>query len=143
MEKKKVLFLCTGNSCRSQMAEGFLKHMTPDEFEVSSAGTDPAQVNPASVRTMQEVGIDISGQKPESVNKYAGTKFDYVITVCGDAKETCPVFPGKYTRIHWDIEDPAKSSGTDGEALTFRVTREIIRDKIEKFSKNKEMQFPL
>ena len=138
MQKKKVLFLCTGNSCRSQMAEGFLKDMAPDEFEVFSAGTDPTQINPASLRTMQEEGIDISDQKSESVNKYVGEKFNYVITVCGSAKETCPVFPGKYTQIHWDIEDPAEKSATNEETSAFRITREIIKEKIKRFLKTEK-----
>jgi arsenate reductase len=108
---KKVLFLCIGNSCRSQMAEGFLKHIAGDKFEVFSAGVKPTIVNPMAMRVMAEVGIDISTHRSKSIMEFMGQKFDYVITVCDKAKQTCPVFPGKYEKIHWYLEDPAEAQG--------------------------------
>lgn len=132
--KIRVLFLCTGNSCRSQMAEGFLKHLGGDKFDVYSAGINPTEVNPLSVKVMNEIGIDISGQISKSVKEFLGQKFDYVITVCDNAKQTCPVFSGKYKKIHWNLEDPAGAQGTDEERLkVFREVRDKMRDKIQHF----------
>ena len=132
--KKKVLFLCTGNSCRSQMAEGFLRHMGGDEYEVYSAGVDPAEVNPLSVKVMEEVGIDISDQVSQSADEFIGKKFDYVVTVCDNAKQTCPVFPGEYKKVHWDLEDPAEAEGTGEEVLrVFRAIRDRIKSNVSEF----------
>ncbi len=128
--KKRVLVLCTGNSCRSQMAEGFLKSFGGD-IEVHSAGTDPAgSVHPYAIAVMKEAGIDISGAKPKSVTTFLGESFDYVITVCDHARETCPVFTGKVgNRIHMGFEDPAGAKGSDEEVLgEFRKVRDKIRD---------------
>lgn len=110
MNRKRVLFLCTGNSCRSQMAEGFLRHMAGDKFEVFSAGVKPTQVNPLAIKVMAEAGVDISKHRSKSVIKFLGKNFDYVITVCDNAKQTCPVFPGEHEKIHWDLEDPVRQS---------------------------------
>ncbi|MCM8831517.1 MAG: arsenate reductase ArsC [Candidatus Omnitrophica bacterium] len=130
MRKLKVLFLCTGNSARSQMAEGFLRHLAGDNFEVFSAGVTPTQVNPLAIKVMQEVGIDISKHRSKSVMEFIKDKFDYVITVCDHAKQTCPIFLGEYKKIHWNLEDPANVEGTEEEKLlAFRITR----DKIKKF----------
>ena len=130
--KKRILFLCTGNSCRSQMAEGLLRHLAGDRFEIFSAGIKPRAVNPIAAEVMSEMGIDISSQRSKSVNKFLGQQFDYVITVCDNAKQTCPVFPGKYKKIHWNLEDPARTQGTKEEKLiTFRKIRDIIKQKIE------------
>ena len=126
---KKILILCTGNSCRSQMAEGFLKAFD-DKLEVYSAGTKPShEVHPKAIQVMQEVGIDLTKNKPESVNKYLNPECDYVITVCGGAKERCPAFTGKVkSRLHIGFEDPADATGTTDEILAeFRK----IRDEIE------------
>jgi arsenate reductase (thioredoxin) len=109
-----VLILCTGNSARSQMAEGLLRHDAGDRFEVWSAGTKPSQLRAEAIAAMREVGIDISGQRSKSVDEFAGRAFDYVITVCENAKETCPILPGTTKRIHWSIEDPAAARGTEG-----------------------------
>ncbi len=128
---KKVLFLCTGNSCRSQMAEGFLKQYP--EFEVFSAGTKPGEiVQPFAIEVMKEVGIDISSHKPEAVQKYLNNEFDYVITVCDGAKESCPVFTGKVAhRLHISFDDP------HGKSMEiFRRVRDEIKAKIDEFSKN-------
>jgi arsenate reductase len=136
MNKKRVLFLCTGNSCRSQMAEGFLRHMAGDKFEVFSAGVKPTQVNPLAIKVMVEVGIDISKHKSKSAMEFIGQQFDYVITVCDNAKQTCPVFPGKYDKIHWDLEDPAEAQGSEEERLAFfRRIRDEIKNNILAFIK--------
>jgi arsenate reductase len=137
--KKKVLFLCTGNSCRSQMAEGFLRHLGGGRYEAFSAGVDPTQVNPLSVKVMREAGIDISGQRSKSADEFLGQAFDYVVTVCDNAKQTCPSFPGKHERIHWDLEDPAEAYGTEEEKATvFRGTRDLIREKVKEFLKDEQ-----
>ncbi len=125
----KILILCTGNSCRSQMAEGFLKSMD-HSLQVFSAGTKPSErVHPFAVKVMNEVGIDISANKSKSVDRFVNESFDYVVTVCDDAKETCPVFIGKVQhRLHMGFEDPAEASGTEEEVLAvFRRIRDEIR----------------
>lgn len=135
MGKKKVLILCTGNSCRSQMAEGFFKEYKRD-WAVKSAGISPSSLNPMAVKVMAEKGIDISGQKSKDVRGFLNESFDYVITVCSNAREACPVFPGKYESIHWDIEDPAFSGRTVEEKLDkFREVRDIIERNILDFIK--------
>lgn len=136
--KKKILILCTGNSCRSQMAEGFLKTLDP-ELEVYSAGTDPSgQVHPKAVSAMQEVGIDISDGYPKSVDRFIDKPFDYVITVCDSARETCPVFTGKVIhRIHIGFEDPAEATGSEEEVMNvFRKVRDEIREQFHAFYQN-------
>ena len=131
---KRVLILCTGNSARSQMAEGLLRHFAGDRFEVFSAGVKPAQVNPLAIAVMKEIGIDISKHKSKSVAGFSGQQFDYVITVCDNVKQTCPVFPGEYQRIHWGLEDPAQAQGTEGEKLNvFREIRDKIKENIAGF----------
>ena len=129
--KKQILILCTGNSCRSQMAEGFLKSFN-DNLEVYSAGTNPAErVNPFAVKAMKEIGIDISSGVAENVDKYISQSFDYVITVCDNAKETCPVFMGNVKhRLHIGFDDPADAVGTEEEVMQVyrRVRDEIKRD---------------
>jgi arsenate reductase len=138
-QKKRVLFLCTGNSCRSQMAEGFLRHMAGDRFEVYSAGVKPTQVNPLAIKVMLEVGVDISKHRSKSAMEFIGQKFDYVITVCDNAKQTCPIFPGKYEKIHWSLEDPAETTGTEEEKLAvFMKTRDKIKENIIAFLKSNE-----
>ena len=139
IQKMKVLYLCTGNSCRSQMAEGFLKYFN-DNLEVYSAGVSPEEnVNPYAVKVMKEEGIDISGGKPKDVADFIDRSFDFVITVCDNAKETCPVFSGKVKeRLHMGFEDPAKASGTKEEILSvFRKVRDEIKDGFHNFHKNR------
>lgn len=127
----KVLFLCTGNSCRSQMAEGFLHHLYGDEHEAHSAGIKPSVVNSYTIQVMGEIRIDISKQRSKSVNEYLGQTFDKIITVCDNAKESCPVFPGKAQRLHWNFIDPASATGTTEEIVkVFREVREQIHSKI-------------
>jgi arsenate reductase len=131
----RVLILCTGNSARSQMAEGLLRHDAGNRFEVSSAGTKPSQVRAEAVAAMREVGIDISGQRSKSVDEFVGQAFNYVITVCDNAKETCPVFPATTKRIHWSMEDPAAAQGSEEERLAeFRRVRDQIRSLLRLFA---------
>lgn len=130
-DKQRVLFLCTGNSCRSQMAEGLLREMFDGHFEALSAGTHPVDVNPHAIHTMQEAGIDISQQTAKSLKAFSGEKIDYVISVCDAASQLCPDFPGSQ-RIHWSIPDPAAATGDESEILdSFRWTRDHLRQRIE------------
>jgi arsenate reductase len=125
----RVLIICTGNSARSQMAEGILRHDGGGAFEVESAGVKPSSVRPEAIQVMHEIGIDISDQRSKSVEEFIGREFDYIITVCDHAKETCPVFPGKANRIHQSFEDPpAAGEGSEEERLEiFRRVRDEIR----------------
>jgi arsenate reductase len=129
---RRVLLLCTGNSCRSQMAEAILRRLGGEEYEVYSAGTRPAEaVHPLAIEAMREAGVDISGQRPKHVNEFVGQKFHRVITVCDAANEACPYFPGA-ERIHWPFEDPARATGTDEERLqVFRRVRLEIKARME------------
>jgi len=132
--KKKVLFLCTGNSCRSQMAEGLLRHKAGDYLEAASAGTEPHAVHPLAVKVMKEIGVDISEHRSKSVKKFLRQEFDYIITVCDRAGESCPVFPGRAEKIHWSLEDPARAEGNEGKKLkVFRQIREELVSLIEDF----------
>ena len=132
--KKRVLILCTGNSARSQMAEGLLRHDAGDRFEVESAGTRPGHVRPEAIAVMDELGIDISGHRSKHVQEFEGQSFDYVLTVCDNAKESCPVFPGHLNRIHKGFEDPATLQGTEEERLAlFRRVRDEIREYLKVF----------
>jgi arsenate reductase len=135
--KKKVLFLCTGNSCRSQMADGIVNHDFAGRLEAHSAGTEPHGLNPKAVRVMAEVGIDISGNSSEHLSKYEGQPFDYVITLCGDANEKCPLFFGGVKRLHMGFEDPASAQGTEEEVMNaFRRVRDEIRRQVREFFEN-------
>lgn len=130
--KRRVLFLCTHNSARSQMAEGLLRHLGGIGFDVFSAGTEATRVRPLAIRAMAELGLDISGHASKSLDRYLGEPFDAVITVCDDANETCPVFPGAGRRLHWSFDDPSKATGTEDEQLaTYRRVRDEIRARIE------------
>ena len=125
--KEKVLFLCTGNSCRSQMAEGLLRAMAGGRYDVFSAGTRPHGVNPDAVRAMREVGIDIAQQQSQHVDEFLHAGIDLVITVCDKAKESCPVFPGNVERLHWSFDDPAAAGGGDEARMAvFRRVRDEI-----------------
>jgi arsenate reductase (thioredoxin) len=134
MEKKRVLILCTGNSARSQMAEGLLRHDAGNRYEVESAGTRPGHVRPEAIAVMKELGIDISGHRSKDVQAFENQSFDYVLTVCDNAKESCPMFPGHLNRIHKGFEDPAALQGTEEERLSlFRRVRDEIRDYLRVF----------
>lgn len=129
----KILIICTGNSCRSQMAEGFFKNYRKD-WKVESAGLSPTKLNPLAVVVMKEKDIDISKQKSKGLNEFLGKSFNYVITVCDSARESCPVFPGKPKNIHWSFEDPARARGSKEQKLkTFRKIRDEIEEKILRF----------
>lgn len=131
MKNKRVLILCTGNSCRSQMAEGFFKKFKP-EWKVVSAGINPTKLNPTAIEVMGEEGMDLSGQRSKSVDEFLGEEFDYIITVCDNAKESCPTFPGKGKYIHWSIPDPDFFQGRE-RLKKFRSARNEIKTKIENF----------
>jgi len=131
-DKKRVLILCTGNSARSQMAEGLLRHDAGDRFDVASAGVAPSHVRPEAIEAMLEIGIDISGHRSKSVDEFAGQQFDYVITVCDNANQQCPIFPGKTERIHWSIEDPAAVKGDENARLAaFTNARDELRQRLK------------
>ena len=134
-DKKRVLILCTGNSARSQMAEGLLRHLAGDRVEVFSAGVEASFVRPQAIEAMRERGIDITSQRSKSVDEFAGQQFDYVITVCDNARERCPVFPGRYERVHWSFDDPAAAAG-DAEAVmaVFRRVRDEIEGRLREFA---------
>lgn len=129
MSNRRVLILCTGNSARSQMAEGLLRHEAGDRFEVFSAGTKPSHVRPEAIEAMAEIGIDISKHRSKSVDEFVGQDLDYVITVCSNANESCPVFPGATRRLHWPFDDPAASEGI----AAFRRIRDQIHARIMVF----------
>ena len=132
--KTRVLILCTGNSARSQMAEGLLRHMAGDRVEVSSAGTRPGSVRPEAVAVLAELGIDIRSHWSKHVDDFAGQPFDYVITVCDNARESCPVFPAGTRRIHWSFEDPAAAAGDEPHRLAeFRRIRDQISRRLTEF----------
>lgn len=133
-EKKGVLFLCTGNSARSQMAEGALRHFAGDRFKVASAGTHPVGLSPYAAEAMREIGIDISHHVSERVDQYLDQRFDYVITVCNQAQEACPIFPGASSMLHWSFEDPAKAEGTyEQRLIVFRKIRDEIAGRVRLF----------
>jgi arsenate reductase len=138
-EKPRVLFLCTHNSARSQMAEGMLRNLAEGRFEVMSAGTEATHVRRQAIKVMNEIGIDISGQESKTLARYLGQPFDYVITVCDEANEACPVFPGAKNRLHWSLEDPSRAYGSEEERLAiFRRVRDEIREHIEQQFANKK-----
>lgn len=135
MTRKRVLILCTGNSCRSQMAEALWRDLAGETWEAVSAGSRPAGfVHPLAVRVMEEIGIDIAAGRSKSVNEFAEQPFDLVVTVCDGAREACPAFPNAKQTVHWPFEDPAHATGTDDERLVlFRTVRDRIRKRIERF----------
>lgn len=132
-EKKRVLILCTGNVARSQMAEGLLRHLAGDRFEVFSAGLAPSHVRPNAIAVMTELGIDISHHRSKSLNEFLETPFDYVITVCDHASERCPIFPGAAKRIHWSIDDPVAPGGEAAQLEAFRRARNDLRERLLAF----------
>jgi arsenate reductase (thioredoxin) len=136
-DRKRVLILCTGNSARSQMAEGILRHLAGDDFEVASAGVAPSQIRPEAIKVMGELGIDISGQRSKSVDEFLRQEFHYVITVCDNANEQCPVFPGPTERIHWSFADPAAVQGDEPARLAaFRRVRDEIAERLKAFTRS-------
>ena len=139
MMNPKVMFLCSGNSARSQMAEGWLRHLAGDCFEVVSAGTEPSTVNPLAVEVMRERRIDISGHTSKPVGKFLGESFGFLITVCDTAREKCPIFPGAVKRIHWSLEDPAAATGSEAErTAVFRRIRDEIESRIRSWLRDQQ-----
>jgi len=132
-ERKQVLILCTGNVARSQMAEGLLRALANDRFDVYSAGTYPSYVRPNAIAVMKEIGINISHHRSKSLNEFLTTPFDYVITVCDHAAQSCPTFPGDAKRIHWSIEDPVVIGNDEAQLEAFRVARDDLKRRIEQF----------
>ena len=127
--KQRILFLCTHNSCRSQMAEGLVNHYLADRFEAFSAGTEATRVNPLAIRVLDELGIDISGHRSKTVNEFTGHSFDHVVTLCGDANEQCPLFFGGVERMHRGFDDPSRLKGSEAEVLPeYRRVRDEIKD---------------
>ena len=132
MSRARVLFLCTHNSARSQMAEALLRHRGGDRFEVASAGTEARGVNPLAVRAMAEIGVDMDGHTSKTLDRFLGERWDYVITVCDSANESCPMFSGASTRLHWSFDDPSAATGGEEERLrVFRRVRNEIAERIE------------
>ena len=134
MDKKKVIFICTGNACRSQMAEGLLRHIAGDKFEVCSAGSHPSRLHPASVAVMAEWGIDIARHTADPIDDYLDTGIDIAITVCDNAQQCCPTFPGNVEQIHWGLDDPYHGWEAEPEDLPpYRETRDEIKERIKEF----------
>ena len=132
-ERKRVLFVCTHNSARSQMAEGLLRHLGGDRFQAFSAGTEATRVRPLAIRAMAELGIDIAGQESKTLERYLGERFDVVITVCDQANESCPIFRGAARRLHWSFPDPSRAEGSEREQLAvYRAVRDAMRARIER-----------
>ncbi len=143
MLKPKVLFLCTQNSCRSQMAEGFLRQLAGDRFEAASAGAEATRVNPDAIRVMKEAGIDISTQRSKDASEFQGQHFTYVVRVCDGAKETCPIFPGALKYRDWGLDDPATAKGTEVERLeVFRRVRDEIKQRVREFVEKERKDTP-
>ena len=139
-ESLQVLFLCTGNSCRSQMADGIVNHDFSGKITAVSAGTDPHGLNPRAVQVMHEIGIDISQNSSDHLNRYAGQNFDYVISLCGDADEQCPAFFGGVKRLHMPFDDPPRATGSDQQVLAvYRRVRDEIREQMNVFF-NEELE---
>ena len=135
--RKKVLFICTHNSARSQIAEGLMNALPGNHYEVCSAGTEPSQVNPYAIKSMSEIDIDISTNRSKNIHEFKGVEFDYIITVCDNAKERCPVFPGGGRHMHKAFTDPSRAEGSDDQKLiAFRMVRDEIRDWVQKNFQN-------
>ena len=137
-KKKNIIFICTGNACRSQIAHGLLQNLANDRFDVYSAGSHPSRVHPMSIKVMEEIGVDISHHTSDHMDDYLNKQIDIVITVCDDANKLCPVFPGNVQRLHWSIEDPFKGwEYNEYQMESFRVTREEIKARISGFLQSK------
>lgn len=143
MTKLRVLFLCTHNSARSQMAEGFLRALAGGRFDVASAGTEATRVHPLAIRAMEEVGIDLTGHTSKTIDAFLGQSWDYVVTVCDSANERCPMFPGGTTRVHWSFDDPSQAIGTDEDKLKeFRRVRDEILTRLRQWLADQEQSPP-
>ena len=137
LDKKNIIFICTGNACRSQIAHGLIEHIAGDRFNVFSAGSHPSRVHPMSIKIMEEIGIDISHHTSDPIEDYFDKEIDIVITVCDNVNKLCPVFPGTIEKIHWSVDDPFKGwDYNENQIDSFRQTREEIRDRIIDFLKS-------
>tara|TARA_Y100000741_G_scaffold212492_1_gene161856 strand:+ start:1466 stop:1882 length:417 start_codon:yes stop_codon:yes gene_type:complete len=137
IKKEKIIFICTGNSCRSQIAEGLMRSLAGDKFEVYSAGAYPTKVHPVAIKVMAEVGIDISFHTSDAISFFINESIDIVVTVCDNANKVCPVFPGNVERIHWSVEDPFNDwNSTSEDLINFRKTREDLTERIKNLLKN-------
>lgn len=137
IKKEKIIFICTENACRSQIAEGLMRRLAHDKYEVYSAGSHPTKVHPVAVEVMSEIGIDISFHTSDPISLFINESMDIVVTVCDNANKTCPVFPGKVERIHWTIKDPSKNWNTSSKDLVnFRKTRDDLTKRIKNFVKS-------
>ena len=137
LDKKNIIFICTGNACRSQIAHGLIEHIAGDRFNVFSAGSYPNRVHPMSIKIMEEIGIDISHHTSDHVDEYLDKGIDIVITVCDNAKKLCPIYPGNVDRIHWSIDDPFRGwEYNENQIDFFRHTRQEIKDRILDFLKS-------
>ena len=137
-KKKNIIFICTGNACRSQIAHGLLQNLAKDKFNVFSAGSHPSRVHPMSIKVMEEIGIDISHYKSDHIDEYLDKGIDIVITVCDNANKLCPIFPGNVDRVHWSIDDPFRGwDYNENQTESFRVTREEIKARILDFLQSK------
>ena len=137
IKKEKIIFICTENACRSQIAEGLMRHLAHDKYEVYSAGSHPARVHPAAITVMNEVGIDISSHSSDPISLFKNESMDIVITVCDNANKACPVFPGRVKRIHWSVEDPFKNwDSTTEDLVDFRKTRDELTVRIKNLLKS-------
>tara|TARA_B000000475_G_C15612646_1_gene289703 strand:- start:15 stop:440 length:426 start_codon:yes stop_codon:yes gene_type:complete len=138
LKKEKIIFICTGNACRSQIAEGVMRQLAGDKFDVFSAGSHPTLVHPMSIRVMKEIGIDITSHTSDPISNFLSKNINIVVTVCDNADKVCPVFPGKVERIHWSIKDPFKGWGSDPDDLVnFRKTREDLTARIKNLIKSR------
>jgi arsenate reductase len=136
---KRALFLCIHNSCRSQMAEGWMRHLAPERFESASAGLEATRVHPLAIRVMAEGGVDISRQRSKTIAELEGQPYDYVVTTCDEAREACPRWPGNARMLHWGFPDPAAAQGTEEERLVvFRQVRDAVRERIGEFLRGEE-----
>ena len=137
IKKDKIIFICKGNACRSQIAEGLMRHLAGDRFEAYSAGSRPTKVHPAAITVMKEIGIDISSHTSDSVSFFKHKSMDIVVTVCDNANIDCPVFPGRVERIHWSVKDPFKNWDSSTEDLVdFRITRDDLNKRIKNLLEN-------
>ena len=139
-KKEKIIFICTGNACRSQIAEGIMRQLAGDKFDVFSAGSHPSLVHPMSIKVMKEIGIDITSHTSDPISNFLSKNINIVVTVCDNADKVCPVFPGKVERIHWSIKDPFKGWGSDPDDLdNFTRTRDDLVERIKNFLINRSV----
>ena len=137
-KKEKIIFICTGNACRSQIAEGIMRQLAGDKFDVFSAGSNPTKIHPMSIKVMNNIGIDISSHTSDPISSFLNENINIVVTVCDKANKACPVFPGKVERIHWSIEDPFRGWRSDPDDLVnFNKTRNDLNERIKNFLKNR------